>query len=124
MSFSIDAHSLKSHRSRRGSNESEPNRTVGELLLVQRRSLLRKLATRGHLQPIRIAVLDGSTTNEVVNVLDLWLLESGFSPTFLSRSTAAHVDARLYLRLISLLGPGVGKHFLIIARKTVGGATT
>lgn len=48
-------------------------------LLMQRRSLRRKLGSRKDLQPIRIAVLGGSTTTEVVNLLDLWLLESGFS---------------------------------------------
>jgi FkbH-like protein len=51
-------------------------------VLLQRRSLRRKLAAREGLRPIRIAVLGGSTTTEVVNLLDLWLLESGFSATF------------------------------------------
>src|SRR5579871_5755608 len=53
-----------------------------ENLLMQRRSLRRQLSARENLQPIRIAVLSGSTTNELVNLLELWLLESGFSPLF------------------------------------------
>ena len=51
-------------------------------LLAQKRSLRRKLAARDYLQPIRIAVLGGSTSSEIVSLLDLWLLESGFSPVF------------------------------------------
>jgi len=51
-------------------------------LLMKKRSLKRALSVRENLQPIRIAVLGGSTTNELVNLLELWLLESGFSPTF------------------------------------------
>jgi len=51
-------------------------------LLMRKKSLRRRLASREGLQPVRIAVLGGSTTSEVVSLLDLWLLESGFSPTF------------------------------------------
>jgi FkbH-like protein len=51
-------------------------------LLLQRRALRRKLAGRNDLRPIRVAVLGGSTTTEIVKLLDLWLLDSGFSPTF------------------------------------------
>jgi FkbH-like protein len=51
-------------------------------VLMKRRSLRRQLAAGEHLQEIRIAVLGGSTTNEVVDLLELWLLSSGFRPTF------------------------------------------
>jgi FkbH-like protein len=51
-------------------------------LLMQRRSLRRRLHARENLQPVRIALLGGSTTTEIVNLLELWLLESGFSATF------------------------------------------
>lgn len=51
-------------------------------MLMKRRGLKRKLGAREHLQPIRIAVLGGSTTNEVVDLWELWLLQSGFVPTF------------------------------------------
>ncbi len=37
---------------------------------------------RKNLQPVRIAVLGGGTTTELVKLLDLFLLDSGFLPTF------------------------------------------
>jgi FkbH-like protein len=51
-------------------------------LLMRRKSLRRELLERAHLQSVRIAVLGGSTTNEVVKFLELWLLDSGLLPTF------------------------------------------
>jgi FkbH-like protein len=51
-------------------------------LILQRRKLRRTLATRDHLHPLRVAVLGGSTTNELVSLLELWLLQSGFAPIF------------------------------------------
>ena len=49
-------------------------------ILMKRKGLRRKLSAQPHLQPIRIAVLGGSTTNEVVDLLELYLLEAGFLP--------------------------------------------
>jgi FkbH-like protein len=51
-------------------------------VLTKRKGLRRRLAERENLQPIRIAVLSGSTTNEVVDLLELRLLDAGFAPTF------------------------------------------
>ena len=51
-------------------------------VLMKRRSLRRKLSAREGLQPVRIAVLGGSTSSEVVDLLELWLLDSGFLPSF------------------------------------------
>jgi FkbH-like protein len=51
-------------------------------ILTKRRSLKRRLAARDHLHPVRIAVLGGSTTSELVDLLELHLLDSGFAPTF------------------------------------------
>jgi len=51
-------------------------------VLIKRKGLRRRLSARANLQPIRIAVLGGSTTTEVVELLELWLLESGFAPVF------------------------------------------
>ena len=51
-------------------------------LLMKRKGLKRKLAAREPQQAIRIAVLGGSTTNELVDLLELWLLEAGFKPEF------------------------------------------
>jgi len=51
-------------------------------ILLKRRSLRRQLAAVEGLQSVRIAVLGGSTTNEVVDLLELFLLDSGFQPVF------------------------------------------
>jgi FkbH-like protein len=51
-------------------------------LLMKRKGLRRQLSTQTGLQEIRVAVLGGSTTNEVVDLLELGLLSGGFRPTF------------------------------------------
>ena len=51
-------------------------------ILMKRRSLRRELASRQGLQELRIAVLGGSTTEELVNFLELLLLSEGFQPIF------------------------------------------
>jgi FkbH-like protein len=53
-----------------------------EYLILKRRALRRELLANPDLSDIRIAVLGGSTTNEVVNFWDLLLLSDGFRPTF------------------------------------------
>ncbi len=52
-----------------------------EHLLQKRKSLRRQLLEGAHL-PIKIAVLGGVTTNEVVDLLELLLLAEGFLPAF------------------------------------------
>jgi len=47
-----------------------------------RRRLRRELSALPGLQKVRIAVLGGSTTNELVDLWELLLLASGFEPTF------------------------------------------
>ena len=51
-------------------------------ILMKRRSLRRELLSRQGLQELRIAVLGGSTTEELVNFLELLLLAEGFQPVF------------------------------------------
>ncbi len=51
-------------------------------LLLKRRGLRRKLSALDGLKEIRIAVLGGTTTNELVDLLEILLLSSGFRPTF------------------------------------------
>jgi hypothetical protein len=55
--------------------------TIEELQL-KRKSIRRQLLKKPNLQGIRIAVLGGSTTNEVVDLLEVLLLDSGFEPVF------------------------------------------
>lgn len=52
-------------------------------ILRTRKSLRRELSAATELQPLRIAVLGGSTTEEVVRLVELLLLANGFRPTFL-----------------------------------------
>ena len=51
-------------------------------LLMRRRSLRRQLSAQTDLRPLRIAVLGGSTTNALVEILELLLLSNGFAPSF------------------------------------------
>ena len=51
-------------------------------LLSRRKGLRRRLVCTEGLRPVRIAVLGGSTTNEVVELLEILLLASGFLPAF------------------------------------------
>jgi FkbH-like protein len=51
-------------------------------LLLKRKSLRRQLSAVEGLQPVRIAVLGGSTTNELVDLLEVFLLSAGFKPEF------------------------------------------
>jgi FkbH-like protein len=51
-------------------------------LVVKRRSLKRELSAQPDLQPLRIAVLGGSTTHSLVEMLELLLLSTGFAPIF------------------------------------------
>jgi FkbH-like protein len=51
-------------------------------LIRKRRSLRRELSAREGLRPLRIAVLGGSTTNELVDLWELYLLHEGFAPVF------------------------------------------
>jgi len=54
--------------------------SIGNLLL-KRKNLRRQFSSAEGLHPIRIAVLGGSTTNEAVDLLEIFLLASGFQPT-------------------------------------------
>src|SRR6185295_379935 len=51
-----------------------------EYLLRKRKSLRRELGENPNLQELRVAVLGGSTTNEVADFLELLLLADGFRP--------------------------------------------
>jgi FkbH-like protein len=51
-------------------------------ILMHRKSLRRQLLTAEELKDLRVAVLGGATTTELVNFLDLLLLQGGFRPVF------------------------------------------
>jgi FkbH-like protein len=51
-------------------------------LLIKRKGLRRRLSAEPNLQPLRVFVLGGSTANEVIELLEIFLLASGFRPEF------------------------------------------
>jgi FkbH-like protein len=51
-------------------------------ILKKKRKIKKELLNNQALTPIKIAVLGGSTTNEVVNMIELFLLKNQFSPSF------------------------------------------
>jgi FkbH-like protein len=51
-------------------------------ILMKRKSLRNQLSAVPGLQELRVAVLGGTTTNEVVNLFELLLLADGFKPVF------------------------------------------
>ncbi|HEX7838911.1 MAG TPA: HAD-IIIC family phosphatase [Kofleriaceae bacterium] len=53
-----------------------------EQVLRSRKRLRRELQGQAGLRPLRVAVLGGTTTNEVVDLLELLLLSDGFAPAF------------------------------------------
>ena len=55
-----------------------------DILLRKQKSIKRQLLARENIgyTPIRIAILGGSTVDDIRNVLELFLLESGIQPTF------------------------------------------
>src|ERR1700679_4168570 len=51
-------------------------------VIQRRRSIRKELAAASGLKDLRIAVLGGSTTDELVNFLEILLLSAGFRPVF------------------------------------------
>ena len=51
-------------------------------LLIKRRGLRRQLLTLNGLKDIRIAILGGTTTSELVDLFEILLLQNGFRPAF------------------------------------------
>ncbi len=69
---------------------------VDDLMLKRRRMVRELRAAAGSLRDLRIAVLGGTTTNELVDFLEVHLLASGFSPVFYqSEYGRYHEDAVL-----------------------------
>lgn len=65
-------------------------------LIRKRRSLRRELSAREGLQPIRIAVLGGSTTDEVVDLLELHLLDAGYRPAFFQSEYGRYYEQAMH----------------------------
>jgi FkbH-like protein len=62
-------------------NARDVRRLPADQLLQKRKRLRRELSV-GRLQELRVAVLGGATTSEVVDLLEILLLADGFQPSF------------------------------------------
>src|ERR1700737_3494976 len=71
---------------------SEPCDVTLDDLLLHRKRLRRQLAEHRDLQKIRIAVLGGTTTDELVDFLEILLLQSGLSATFYQSEYGAYYE--------------------------------
>jgi FkbH-like protein len=79
-----------------------------EDILLQRKRLRRDLLACKDLKEVRIAVLGGSTTNELVDMLEILLLQNGFRPTFhQSEYGRFYEDATLEPQIISAFKPNL-----------------
>ncbi|WP_433975786.1 hypothetical protein [Tunturiibacter lichenicola] len=77
-------------------------------LLMKRRGLRRQLLTQEGLKDLRIAVLGGTTTNELVDLWEVLLLNSGFRPTFYQSEYGRYYeDAVLEPREIAAFKPDI-----------------
>ncbi|WP_041597738.1 HAD-IIIC family phosphatase [Granulicella tundricola] len=65
-------------------------------LLLRRRSLRRELSAVDGLQELRIAVLGGSTTDQIVTTLEIFLLAAGFQPVFHQSEYGRYYDDAVY----------------------------
>jgi len=75
---------------------------------MKRRGLRRQLSAQEGLKEIRIAVLGGTTTNELVDLFELLLLNSGFRPTFYQSDYGRYYeDAVLEPEIISNFKPDI-----------------
>ena len=51
-------------------------------ILRKRRSILKELSLQKDLKDIKVALLGGSTTSDILNFVEIFLLNAGFRPTF------------------------------------------
>jgi FkbH-like protein len=79
-----------------------------ETLQLKRKGIRRQLMAKPNLQDIRIAVLGGSTSNELVDLLEVLLLDSGFMPVFYqSEYNRYYEDAVLEPHLVADFRPDI-----------------
>jgi len=79
-----------------------------EEVLRSRKRLRRELRENGATKPVRIAVLGGTTTNEVVELLELMLLADGFVPAvYQSEYNRFYEDATLDVANVAAFQPDV-----------------
>ncbi len=67
-----------------------------EEILQKRKRFCRELSSARDLQPVRVAVLGGTTTNEVVDLLELLLLADGFKPEFYQSEYNKYYEDAVY----------------------------
>lgn len=80
----------------------------GNLILRKRKSIRRKLAEQDGLIIKKIAILGGSTTHDIKEILELFLLNYGIKPVFFESEYARYwQDAMFGNEEISLLSPDI-----------------
>jgi FkbH-like protein len=126
---SLDA----SSRQQRAPGEKPPG-GIAELrslpideILRRRKALRRRLLENSSLRPLRLAVLGGTTTNELVDLLELLLLADGFRPEFRqSDYNRFYEDATIDVANLVEFKPDlvyVSTHFLNVSRYPSAGFT-
>lgn len=65
-------------------------------ILRKKKSLLRTLRDQEGLVPIRIAILGGSSTQDVVSLLELFLLNNGYKPAFYEADFNRYYETIMY----------------------------
>lgn len=89
-----------------GTSPSPP--AILDDLLLNRKKLRRQLLARPGLKDLRIAVLGGTTTNELVDFLEIFLLQDGFKPAFYQSEYGRYFeDAVLEPELVSAFKPDI-----------------
>src|SRR5207302_7590018 len=118
----------------RPASEKGPPRGLAELrslpideILRKRKGLRRRLLENPSPRPLRLAVLGGTTTNEVVDLLELLLLADGFRPEFRqSDYNRFYEDATVDVANLVEFKPDlvyVNTHFLNVSRYPSPGFT-
>lgn len=69
-----------------------------KILLRKKIKIKKELLTQNNLIEKRVAVLGGSTTNEIVDQLELFLLNYGIKPTFYQSEYAQYLAGRNVLK--------------------------
>ena len=69
---------------------------AAETVLRKRTALRRELLNRPNLLPVRIAILGGSTTQEIRGILEIFLLARGIQPSFYESAYGAWHEEVMY----------------------------
>ena len=78
------------------------------LILRKKKRIKREFLEKNKLVPIRIAVLGGSTTSALIDIIELFLLESGYKVTFYESDYARYYEDALFnIDALKEFGPNI-----------------